>query len=75
MSLNLEIDTPNEIQLLDMIDGLTLPLYNHYKYGEPYPPVGYDHSKPRVRYVTTDGYMEKTREYVLKRNDVHISQD
>ena len=68
MSIKLPFDSPNDVDLLDLIDGLTLPLYNHYQYGDPYPPVGYDHSQPRVRYTTTEPFMKKTRVYVLDRN-------
>ena len=67
MSLNHEFDSPNDVELLDRIDGVVLPYYNHHKYGDQYPPAGYDFSKPRIPCDTTPAYMEKTRKYVLKR--------
>ena len=68
MSIKSDFDHKNEIELLDRIDGLVLPLYNHLKYQEPYPPVDYDHSKPRVRYIGMDGYLKRTRTHVYDRN-------
>ena len=67
MSIKSDFDHKNEIELLDRIDGLVLPYYNHIKYNEPYPPLDYDHSKPRVKYIGMDGYLKKTREYILTR--------
>ena len=69
MSIKHEFDSCNELELLDRIDRLVLPLYDHLQNGVPYPPVGYDHSKPRIKYAGIDKFFDKTRTYVLKRNE------
>ena len=67
MSIKLEFDSPRDTDLLDLIDGIVLPAYNHVHYGDPYPPAGYDKTQPRIRYTTIEPFLQKTRTYVLDR--------
>ena len=57
----------NELEILDKIDRLVLPYYDHLYRGAPYPPIGYDHSQPRVTYIGIDEFMIDTEVYVKQR--------
>ena len=68
MNIRQDYDNLTEQQLLDTIDGLVTPMYNHLKRGAPYPPEGYDFSQPRVRYTGLEDYIPDAKKYAIERN-------
>ena len=60
-------EVANELEILDKIDRLVQPYYAHLFRGDPYPPVGYDHSQPRVSYLGIDEFMQEAEQYAQLR--------
>ena len=67
MNIKQDFDNLSEQNLLDTIDGLVTPMYNHLKRGAPYAPEGYDHSQPRVQYTGIETYLPDAKKYAFTR--------
>ena len=70
MNIRQDYDNVTEQQLLDTIDGLVTPFYNHLKRGAPYPPEGYDPEKHELKKTGIEDHMKEAEKYVFERKRI-----